>query len=99
MFNYRLYIGKWAGIPVYIHATFLLLLLFVCYQSWAAGANWQGIALSVVLVLLFFVCVILHEYGHALMARRFGVSTRDIVMYPIGGVATLERIPHNPVQE
>jgi len=74
-----------AGIDLYIHPTFLLVLLFPGVLA--------GGPLSVLLVLAVFGCVLLHELGHALAAQQFGIRTRDITLYPIGGVARLERMP------
>ena len=84
-------LGRIAGIDVYLHSTFLLLLAFI-------GATQGGIE-SVLLVSAVFACVLMHEFGHALMARRFGVETEDITLYPIGGVARLRRMPRAPGAE
>ena len=96
-------LGEFAGIGVYIHWTFFLLpVLLAATELMADGplANrLSAAAFSVLVILATFACVVLHEFGHALTARRFGVKTRDIVLLPIGGVARLERIPRNPVQE
>lgn len=96
-------IGKASGIDVYIHVTFPLLLLFIAYQSYSGAAETgNGVAAaltSVVFVLLVFGIVVLHELGHALAARHYGVGTRDITLYPIGGVARLEHMPSDPWQE
>jgi Zn-dependent protease len=78
-------IGRVADIDLYVHPTFLLVLLF---PGVIAGG-----ALSILLVLAVFGCVLLHELGHALAAQQFGIRTRDITLYPIGGVARLERMP------
>ena len=88
-----------AGIPVKIHWSFLLLVLFVLYVGFqnrlgTSGTLWFAASLGV----LFF-CVLLHEYGHALTARRFGVKTRDIILSPIGGMARLEKLPKKPIHE
>jgi len=83
-------IGTLLGIPIRIHATFLLILVW--FGMAAAAAN-RNVPSGIALVLAFFACVLLHELGHAAMARRFGVRTREIVLYPIGGVARLETIP------
>lgn len=92
-------IGSVAGIGIFLHWTFLLLVaaIFAYYyfQSQSLGAAASGIGL----ILAVFVCVILHELGHALTARRFGVPTRSITLYPIGGLARLERIPSEPMKE
>lgn len=83
-------IGTVLGIPIRIHFTFLLLLFW--YGAGSANAG-RGFLDGVVFILLVFACVVLHELGHAAVGRKFGVETREIVLYPIGGVARLERIP------
>ncbi len=86
-----------AGIPVRIHVTFLLLLVWLFW----AGAN-RGVAQAaegVGFILAVFGCIVLHEFGHALTGKRYGVVTRDITLLPIGGVARLDRIPRHPRQE
>jgi stage IV sporulation protein FB len=83
-------IARLAGIPIRIHLTFFLLLLWFGKVSADQG---QGFLDGVVLMLLLFGCVVLHELGHALAARRYGVETREIVLYPFGGVARMDRIP------
>jgi Zn-dependent protease len=85
-------LGRVAGIDLYLHPTFLLLLAFV-------GLGHQGSLLSVLMVSAAFGCVLLHELGHALTAREFGIRTEDITLYPIGGVARLERMPRAPGAE
>ncbi len=92
-------IGKLAGIDVYMHATFLLLVGFIAVASWAESHNAAQTLFAVFFVLVSFGCIVLHELGHALTARRFGIRTRDIVLLPIGGVARLERMPEDPNQE
>ncbi|MEF8816713.1 MAG: site-2 protease family protein [Salinibacter sp.] len=92
-------VGSVAGIGIFLHWTFLLLIaaIFAYYyvQSQSLGAALSGMGL----ILGVFLCVILHELGHALTARRFGVPTRSITLYPIGGLARLERIPSEPMKE
>jgi len=89
-------LGTIAGIRIEVHVTFLLLLAGVSLL----GAAGPGEALHTALnLLLLFVCVVLHELGHALAARRFGIRTREIVLLPIGGVARLERMPEKPAHE
>jgi Zn-dependent protease len=83
---------------VYIHATFWILPLIVLFQSWSAGGPPAAI-FSLTVLGAAMACVILHEFGHALMARHFGIRTRDITLYPIGGVARLERLSEKPVGE
>jgi len=92
-------LGRLWGIDVYVHATFLLLLGFILFVGYRSSGSLPSALQDVLFVILIFGIVVLHEYGHALTARRFGVKTRDITLLPIGGVARLERIPENPVQE
>lgn len=92
-------IGRFFGIDVFIHVTFLLLLAFVGLTQWLGGGNAVAAAGAVVFFLAVFLCVLLHEFGHALAARQYGIHTRDIMLLPIGGVARLEKMPENPVQE
>ncbi len=87
------------GIPVYLHGTFLLLLVFVFVSDWARGRNLGSAVTGVVFLLAIFGTVVLHELGHALMARRYGIRTRDITLLPIGGLARIERMPVVPRQE
>ena len=92
-------IGRLAGINVYMHATFMLLLAFIVFASWSEKHDLNATAIAVVFVLVIFACVVLHELGHALTARRYGIRTLDIVLLPIGGVARLERMPDKPLEE
>lgn len=92
-------IGTVAGIGVYVHATFWLLILFILYSEWRQGRSLAVALGGVGFVLLIFGCIVLHELGHALTARKFGIRTRDITVLPIGGLARLERMPDNPRQE
>lgn len=88
-----------AGIPVYVHVTFVVLILFVFLQDWARGRDLRAALGGVLFILAIFGTVVLHEFGHALTARRYGIHTRDITLLPIGGLARLERIPDVPRQE
>ncbi|MCH9650352.1 MAG: site-2 protease family protein [Deltaproteobacteria bacterium] len=87
-----------AGIPVFVHPTFFLIFAWVLLRTGTEG-SWSSVTWGVLYVLALFGCVVLHELGHALMARRFGIGTRDITLLPIGGVARLERMPRDPKQE
>jgi Zn-dependent protease len=91
-------LGKFFGIDTYVHGTFWLLPLFVLLSGFADG-NLPGAAGEVLFLFALFGCVALHEVGHALAARYYGVRTRDITLYPMGGVASLERMPEKPGQE
>ena len=90
-------LARLLGIEVRVHATFFLILLWVALQY--RGQGLAQMADGLLFVLAIFLCVVLHEYGHALAARRYGIQTRDITLLPIGGVARLERMPDKPVQE
>jgi Zn-dependent protease len=87
------------GITVRLHWSFVLLPAFVLYTDLRDGDSWNAIALHLGMVAITFACVVLHEFGHALTARRFGIGTRSITLLPIGGVAALERMPEDPRQE
>jgi Zn-dependent protease len=90
-------IGTAFGIGVFIHPTFWILPLYVLIQSWGLGL--PSVVLLLVLLAAVVGCVVMHEYGHALTARYFGIRTRDITLYPIGGVARLERLTDKPIEE
>lgn len=92
-------IGGLAGIPIYVHATFVLLLAWIAMIHVNAGHGLVMAGRGLVLLAAVFAVVVLHELGHALVARRFGIATRDITLYPIGGIAALERMPEKPAQE
>jgi Zn-dependent protease/predicted transcriptional regulator len=92
-------IGEYRGIPVKIHATFVLIILWVALSYWIEGQGLSATIAGIIFVLALFVCVVLHEFGHALMAQRYDIKTRDITLLPIGGVARLERMPDDPKQE
>ncbi len=92
-------IGRFAGIDLYIHATFLLLIAWVVILHWIGGRTIQGVISGVLFVIVLFACVVLHEFGHALTARHFGIPTKDITLLPIGGVSRFERLPEKPWQE
>jgi Zn-dependent protease len=91
-------VGKAFGIPLYIHWTFLLLFVFVLWPGQGIETGAQALY-TVAMILAVFGCVVLHELGHALTARHFDIGTRDITLYPIGGVARLERMSEKPWEE
>jgi Zn-dependent protease/predicted transcriptional regulator len=102
--RWALKLGRIAGIDVYVHATFGLLLAWVGLgELFAAGRPTMQVVMSSLLHVLFvmavFATIVLHELGHALTAKHFGVRTRDITLYPIGGIARLDRIPSRPFHE
>lgn len=88
-----------AGTEVRIHATFFLLLLFVASHGLMNGQGMAAALESMAFILALFSCVVLHEFGHVLAARGYGIKTPDITLLPIGGVARLERMPREPVHE
>ena len=91
-------IGRPFGIDLSLHGTFWLLPAFVFLSAYLAGGL-PAAVLNTGVILAVFGCVALHELGHALAARLYGIRTQDITLYPIGGVARLERMPERPVQE
>jgi Zn-dependent protease len=92
-------LGKIFGIDLYVHGTFWLLPLFILFSGMAGGAGLAKVAVNLAFIFVVFACVVLHECGHALAARGYGIGTRDITLYPVGGVAALERIPEKPSRE
>jgi Zn-dependent protease/CBS domain-containing protein len=92
-------LGEIAGIGVYVHGTFLLLIGFLVLSDWLHRRSLAAALAGGLFVLAVFATIVLHELGHALTARRFGIRTRDITLLPIGGVARLERLPDLPRQE
>ncbi len=92
-------IARIAGIDVKMHATFLILLAWVGLSFWLQRKSLADAANGLAFVLALFGIIVLHELGHALMARRFHIKTREITLLPIGGVSRLERMPEDPRQE
>ncbi|CAG0929293.1 Putative zinc metalloprotease Rip3 [Thermoflexales bacterium] len=97
--GWSLKLGKWFGIEVNLHLTFLLLIGFLAVTGFAMTRNAAAVAGNLGFLLALFLCVLLHEFGHALAARRYGIQTKDITLLPIGGLARLERMPTDPKQE
>src|SRR3982751_721942 len=91
-------IGRIAGTDIKVHVTFLLILGWWALMGYSQGGPAAALT-SALALLALFACILMHEFGHILMARRFGVRTPDVILLPIGGVARLERIPDEPRQE
>ncbi|MEI7597801.1 MAG: site-2 protease family protein [Aestuariivirga sp.] len=96
--NWSLTIGRIAGTNIRLHITFLIFLAWIGISDYLAGGPSAAVE-SIVFILLVFLCVTLHEFGHITMARRFGVNTPQVILSPIGGIAAMERMPENPRQE
>ena len=92
-------IARLSGIDVYLHFTFLLVIAWIGLAYWQLEGTVQAVVTGVGFILALFGCVVLHEMGHALTARKFGIRTRSIVLLPIGGIASIEKTPDDPRQE
>ncbi|MGK7395452.1 MAG: site-2 protease family protein [Candidatus Cyclobacteriaceae bacterium M3_2C_046] len=97
--KWSLNLGKVLGIKLVIHWTFFILLAWIVFAQIQQGSETQTVILTLAFVLAIFLCVILHEFGHALTARHYGIPTKKITLLPIGGVAGLERMPEEPRKE
>ncbi len=82
-----------------MHWTFLFLFLYIPFAGKNLGLSTTGLLFFGLITLLVFLCVVMHEYGHALTARKYGIQTNDIILTPIGGIARLEEMPKKPTQE
>jgi Zn-dependent protease/CBS domain-containing protein len=87
-----------AGTVVRVHVTFVIFLVWIAAGQWRAGGREAALD-GVMFILLVFACVLAHEFGHIFAARRYGIRTPDVTLWPIGGVASLERIPQKPSEE
>lgn len=97
--KWSLYIGKISGIKFFIHWTFLILIGWIFPMHSQMGHGFSAGLWGVAFILALFACVGLHEFGHALTAKRFKIITHDITIYPIGGIASLESLPEKPMQK
>lgn len=97
--NWSWKIATIRGIGVYVHWTFLIIVAWTLFVHYGQGEDTATALKGVGFVLAVFGCVLLHELGHALAAQQFGIPTKDITLLPIGGLARLERIPEEPLQE
>jgi Zn-dependent protease/predicted transcriptional regulator len=92
-------VGRIGGIPIRIHLTLGFLLLWIAVSSSITGLGPRDVLGGILLVVIVFAIIVIHELGHALMARRYGIATHEIVLLPIGGIARLGRTPDQPSQE
>ena len=95
----NLNLGSISGIKIKIHWTFFFLIAWIVFDELKRGGSSESILFNIAFVLAVFLCVVLHELGHALTAKRFGVKTEKITLLPIGGMASFDKIPESPKQE
>ena len=88
-----------SGIPVRLHWTLGLFVMFFIWFAYHGSFDLSKAAYLLAFILCLFICILLHEFGHSLTAQRFGVKTKDIILSPIGGLARLESIPEDPIEE
>jgi Zn-dependent protease/predicted transcriptional regulator len=91
-------VGRFGGTAVKIHITFLLFLAWIAFSAWGQGGAAAALD-STLFIVLLFACVVLHEFGHIVAARRYGIQSPEVTLLPIGGVASMPRLPSNPRQE
>jgi len=96
--RWSLTVGRFGGTAVKIHVTFLLLLAWIGFSGWRQGGA-AAAGDSLIFIVLIFVCVVLHEFGHIVVARRYGVQASEVTLLPIGGVAAMQALPEKPSQE
>src|SRR5215211_4511238 len=92
-------IGRFSGIDVRVHWTFLLLLAFFAFLGYQTSGSLAGALTPIAVIVALFICVVLHEFGHSLVAQRLGIVVRSITLLPIGGVSNLETLPEKPSDE
>jgi len=92
-------IGWVFGIDVKVHWTFFLLLAFFAYVGYTGSESVAGALVTAAVIVALFVCVLLHEFGHSLVAQRLGIEVPDITLLPIGGLARLKNLPEKPIDE
>jgi Zn-dependent protease/CBS domain-containing protein len=95
----NLSLGKISNIKIQVHWTFFFLIVWIVFEEFNRGGSTESVFFNIALVLAVFFCVVLHELGHALTAKRFGIATKNITLLPIGGIASLDKIPEDPKQE
>src|SRR5829696_257285 len=92
-------IGRFSGIDVRVHWTFLLLLAFFAFIGYQTSGSVAGALTPIAMIVALFICVLLHEFGHSLVAQRLGIGIHSITLLPIGGVSNLESLPEKPADE
>lgn len=95
----NLNLGSVSGIKIRVHWTFFFLIVWIVFSELKSGGTTSSVSFNIALLLAVFACVVLHELGHALTAKHFGIETKKITLLPIGGMASLEHIPESPKQE
>src|ERR671916_2693596 len=92
-------IGRFSGINVKVHCTFLLLVAFFAFLGYRSSGSLAGALTPTAVIVALFLCVLLHEFGHSLVAQRLGIEIKSITLLPIGGVSNLESLPEKPSDE
>ncbi|WP_228852965.1 site-2 protease family protein [Aegicerativicinus sediminis] len=95
----NIHLGNLFGVKIIVHWTFYLLLIWVALSELLSGSSTTSVLFNIAFVLAVFACVVFHELGHAFTAKRFGIKTKKILLLPIGGMASFERVPESPKQE